>query len=622
MTRGKAPVRRGERSGGRRIWAAVFLLVVAVVLGVYGRSSRNAPLAEDAGTVWSNPAVSGSDYLGTILGRYEYAPDETPEAVRPIATLANRLRYSLFQEDRAGYVWSQLGLHALCAVLLGVLVRSAGGSVLGATFAAGAFAAHPAVTSSVLRLPGIAEQLALAFGLLHFHQLIGLLEARARSRRAIGSSVATLGLALLSKEVAFVFLPVSLALIWIHSGGVGRATTSRGRLAACLVGVSVASLVLRLVSLALVPEATQGAPAVHPDSGLSTIERGARGLASLPLYLRLLMFPQSLSYTYDFMPRIVTAGWSVAGAASLLILAAGACVSMLRRSRAGTLWMGLLTVALVAALGVLAPIGDYVSERLAYLLLPGLLGSIGWAADGIGRRWPGTWTAILGPVLGVAAIAGLGVRANHRAADYINEHALISATADRFPSAKAHFDRGNLFLSEGQFADARQQYEAALQIDQQLWMAWINLGAAYSREQDYSLAMRAYDRALEGAGDRPEYRVPMAKAHFNRALLLMKQNRNEEAVVDLQATIRVLPDHLRAHVNLAYIYRNSEFYDEQAIHHFNRAIELETTPEAKQRLEKAMDYIHERRERLETLGEGSQDGEGAVIPPRPEPGEP
>ncbi|MEZ4647228.1 MAG: tetratricopeptide repeat protein [Candidatus Eisenbacteria bacterium] len=586
------------------------ILLWLLATAVYWGAQDNQPLSSDLRTVWRNPAVSGEELGGAWLGRFEYGTDETHDSVRPVATLANRLRHGMFGEDRGAYVWSQITLHALCGSLLSALVFATAGSAAAAMLCGVLFVVHPLATSTVLELAGISEQLALLFGLSSLWLFVRMsLRRGPEARRGDLLAFVAFGLALGSKETAFLLLPVLILFLGAQSSDSSGAAR-RFRHIVSLLAISAGFLAFRLVSLQALPPAAAASPAVYPDSGVATFERIKLGLAAVWKYLYLLIYPSTLSYTHDDFPSSLggSAGWMAAlGAILVLGLLIVPAILMVRRRGPAVLWTALMGYALIAGLGVVAPVGDFLSERSAYFLIPGVLGLLTLLALKVVNSITSKYVPIL--ILGVGLIVSvpLALRASGRVDDYIDQDQLIQSAIVQTGSAYAHYDLGNQFLSRGQYPSAADQYELALEKNPELWMAWINLGAALSRQEDFSLAMRAYDRALAGAGDMPEYRVPIAKAHFNRALLLMRQNRNNEAAEDLEATLKVFPDHLKAHVNLAFIYRNSEKYDEQSLFHFQRAIELESTEEAKDRLREEMEYIHTRREALDARDDARRD---------------
>jgi len=198
----------------------------------------------------------------------------------------------------------------------------------------------------------------------------------------------------------------------------------------------------------------------------------------------------------------------------------------------------------------------------------------------------------------------LGTRTHSRVGDFEGEETLISSQLRDYPmSARARFDKGNQYLARGQWLAAQTEYEAALALRPEFAMAWSNLGNAYFSQNEYGLAMRSYLFALSETNGRPEFAVVEARAEYHRALILMQQNRNEEAVASLKKMIEIFPDHLSSHANLGLIYANAPAYEAEARHHINRAMSLETDPNRRKTLEDTLKRIEERRGRL---GEESQ----------------
>jgi tetratricopeptide (TPR) repeat protein len=258
------------------------------------------------------------------------------------------------------------------------------------------------------------------------------------------------------------------------------------------------------------------------------------------------------------------------------------------------LWLGLTLFGLIAALGILAPIGDYLSERMLYFLLPGLLGLLLWLHSRVIAPRGELWSASAF-VLAIMLAGAFGVRTSLREQDHQTwESSIRKQLAIHPESAQAHYDLGNQYLSRGQFTAARTSYERATELRPDLWMAWVNIGASYFAQEEYGLARRAYKKAIDGIGDQRAFITAAARAHYNRALVLMRQNENAEAARDLEMTLEVFPDHMAAHANLGLIYRNNPRHDEQALRHLGRAIELDHDPQRRKVLEESILFIEQR----------------------------
>jgi tetratricopeptide (TPR) repeat protein len=600
-------------------WVGPLALVLAVG-AVYWGSDRNLRLRDDNEVVWGNPAVTGASAVPALLGRFYNSETEFHPAVRPLATLFHRWELGLFHQNRGGFQFVELLLHALVGILLfrflALSLRSFPLALIGSLF----FTVHPALTSSVLRLPGISEVLALAFLLLSLMAALSVLREREGQEvpwpRLIACWVLFL-LAALSKETVLLLVPVAWLWTWAYSrsraGEVPAVEQSdRGDetgpstvawVAVGITMVAVLVVILRTSSIAALPDHVRTTPDITPDSGETPIHRAVLGLASVVTYLRLIFFPLKLGYTYDFLSGLSGVGLlirAIVGGVLLLGLAFAAVLAALGGRPRAAFWTGGTCAFLFGGLGIVAPIGDYASPRMLYFILPMVVGTllVGYVHLRDRRGWA-LWDAIAFPAA-LLVIGAMGVRAAVRAGDFRDQERLIRAEIDAFPqSAQAYYDLGNLYLTKELWAPARLNYEKAVSNREDDWLAWINLGAAYFGEDERGLAMRCYDRALQGIDGRAAFTSAEAKALYNKALVLMQQNRNREASEALLRTIEVFPDHLQAHANLGFIFSNSPEYDEQAKYHLKRALELETNPKRASVLRQRLDDIKKRRAGIE-----------------------
>jgi hypothetical protein len=72
-----------------------------------------------------------------------------------------------------------------------------------------------------------------------------------------------------------------------------------------------------------------------------------------------------------------------------------------------------------------------------------------------------------------------------------------------------------------------------------------------------------------------------------------------EAARCFEDMLAVFPNHLYSHANLGMLYSNSEYLDDRARMHLERALQLETVPERRTVLEGFLDGLAKRRERKE-----------------------
>lgn len=595
-------------------WLGLFLPVVLLVVAgaIYLRASDNERFPDESLAIWGNPAVTQPGWSGVGLGRFYDFSTESRPAVRPAATLAHRLEYGTFHQSRRAFQWVLILAHGLTSIALFALFRAQFGSPVSAFAAALLFVAHPALSASVLTLPGLSESIALLCSVV---VLLAARWALSTSERADGKPWAALlvvwtGLliAIWSKEIALVLVPTLLVWAWASrpgrstqtdGGGATWRSSSLALLSIGVVAVAVLALIHRLISWELVSSAGR-APAIMPDAGEGWARRALLGVAGVPTYLQLAFLPLKLGYTYDFIH-----GWSGAevairltlGVLVLAGLAMGLVFAVRRRAAISALWFGFTLFSIIGATGVIAPIGDYLSERMMYFIVPGLLGLGLMLHQRVLAPRGELWSASTF-VLAVIVAGAFGVRTSLREQDHQTLEQMIRKQIGTHPeSAQAHYDLGNQYLARGQFAAARDSYERATELRSDLWMAWTNIGASYFAQEDFGLARRAFTKVIDGSANDEEYRTAAARAHYNRALVLMRQNENAAAVQDLEAALVVFPDHMAAHANLGFIYRNSPQHDEKALEHLERALELDQDPERRKALEESITLIEDRADR-------------------------
>jgi tetratricopeptide (TPR) repeat protein len=134
-------------------------------------------------------------------------------------------------------------------------------------------------------------------------------------------------------------------------------------------------------------------------------------------------------------------------------------------------------------------------------------------------------------------------------------------TADRLEEARGQ-------LTSGRFAEAAQSYRAVIAADSVNAVAWRGLANALHRLERYPEALQALDRAFA-------IRPADVAVRFNRGLTLSELGRFEEAVAELEATVRLRPDFAPGWTELGAA-RALRGRDAEARSDWNRAIALDS----------------------------------------------
>jgi len=415
-----------------------------------------------------------------------------------------------------------------------------------------------------------------------------------------------LALALLTKESAVAALLLIPAMDWLApvQGPEGRPAGVRARLRrdyALYAAVAVAYFAARFAVLGtLSRDPDTILPAFNPLvperptplgdlRGAGPAERLLTPFALVAEAARLLVWPAHLSMDYSF-EQLPLAGslfdWRVL--LGLLVMAL-ALAAVLRRRRAPALAFA-AAFALLAWLptaNLLFPIGTLFAERLLYLPSAGALLALALLLDRLAGR--PRWRA---PVIGLTAVAllALGARTWARNPAWRDSGAVTAAmVADAPASFLSHSARGShlLLLAQAERsgpraaalrAEARRHLETSLAISpesEQTNRAFV--GVCWD-DGDPGATLPAYERLarldpqdarvhqgwamalieLAKSGDE-QARLAEAQAHLERALALdpreadalyargmlraLDPKRRSDALADLQAVLRLRPDH-------------------------------------------------------------------------------
>ncbi len=287
---------------------ALTLLVYGPVLGQFFAGTDAFPLietgslnsVEDVVRLLSRPLMAGTGF--TSIARY----------YRPVTALSFGVDHALWGLNPAGYHWTTLTVHMLNGVLLFLLLRSQGRARL---FAAGAGAAifllHPAIRDVIPVTSRRQDVLALMFGLLALLAHRSSVRAHKGSRLLSLAALGLMALAILSKELAVVFvvlIPADRLFIRYHPSQSAWPNTKQALREAVPYLVLLGGLVaLRWVVLG-------GLGGAGGRDSFTSLELARRSAAIVLGFHRELSDPEER----------IAAHWASAGYAAVLLLAVAA----------------------------------------------------------------------------------------------------------------------------------------------------------------------------------------------------------------------------------------------------------------------------------------------------------
>ncbi len=545
------------------------LVLVTATCAVY------APLREhgfvtydDPEYIYDNPHVrEGLSFAGARWALFAFHSSNW----HPVTWVSHMLDCELFGLDAGRHHALGLGLHALNAALLFVLLSRIGDGKrwVEAFFVAGLFALHPLRVESVA---WASERKDLLSGLFLFLVCLAYGSwVRSGSRVAYGWALGLFALGLAAKPM-LVSLPGLLVLLdgWPLRRGFLSTTspTHPGkRPAGTRLGYEhwrekLPFLVLSLGSILLTLLSQAAGGALRSTESLPVLARVSNACVATVTYLAKTLAPFDLAYFHPH-PALVDAAsyspWSGVFLISLLALLAITACAFLFRKRLPFLWMGWLSYLLLLSpvIGIVQVGEQAWAERYAYLPLIGIYIALVYSvAEAVRARE--TWQR---PVmaLGVVALMAMGLRTREQVGTWRDSETLylhaLSVTKDNYA---AHHLLGNVYAEKQDERAAGEQYAAALAIRPDYGPSYYGKGLLLQNAGQLQGAVEAYRLAIEHDPD-----LVQAQLNLGSALATLWQSgppaaRTSERWLEAQgafeATLERIPEQPDALLNLGGLY--------------------------------------------------------------------
>ncbi len=452
----------------------------------------------------------------------------------PLTWLSHLLDCQWFGMRAWGHHLTSVLLHALNGVLLFAALRRLTGALWRSFIVALLFGLHPQRVETVAWIAARQDLLGATFWMLTLwaYARAAELEAAARgqgsaARLPLGRqpsfyrrlSLACLSLGLMCKPM-LVTIPCVLLLLDYWPLGRWRPGAVRA-----LVVEKVPFFVAALLVSGLTCLIRWLHQVITPTAPLA--DRVSNAAVAYCRYLGKLFWPVHLSVFYP--PERWALATEVVAAGLLAVLTAGAFLLRTRRPYflVGWLWF---VGTLVPVIG-LVPAGDQsMADRYSYIPCIGILLALVWGVQELSRRWRFQAGGAAAAVAAAALLCFCQTRAQltyWKTSETLFRHA-VSVTRNNY---LAHNNLGMTLAEHGRVAEAKPQYEAALQEKPAYPMAHLNLAAALAAMGRPADAAAHLLEALRLQPDYPE-------AHCNLAILLQQQGRLEEAVHEYETALR------------------------------------------------------------------------------------
>jgi tetratricopeptide (TPR) repeat protein len=133
-------------------------------------------------------------------------------------------------------------------------------------------------------------------------------------------------------------------------------------------------------------------------------------------------------------------------------------------------------------------------------------------------------------------------------------------------SATAQFSMGGLYLRMGDYAQAEQYINAAINLEPGNYKAWYNKGVLCMRQKRVKEALEAFNRCLAIR----EYH----KAYFSRAMIYQGIGKPQAALADIEKALEEQPENGRAYFIKAQC-QEELGYGAEALDNYNKAISFD-----------------------------------------------
>jgi hypothetical protein len=440
---------------------------------------------------------------------------------RPLTIASYRLNHALFGLSSPAFHVVNIMLHGMVCVVLAFLVEAVLRDRALALASALLFATHPVHTEAVTGIVGRAEVLAGLFVLLplYLHARDYVLGGWGRAFWLPVALILYL-CGLLSKESAIVGLGLVVLVDYVKrradtqtpspASGLGRKVGVLG----LYVGVAAIYLMIRYAVLGQFVENPGPRPEyLLVDQPLTT--RILTGLKILVIYLKLLLFPLTLSADYSYrqiplihgLDSVASIGAVMLGVVAAASLGAGFLWSIRKRAWAVVLAIGFFAVPYSIVSNLVVPIGVLVAERLMYLPSVGFcVGLAFFFVHLTHRQAASTRIRHLPRVVFALVVLLYGVRTVARNPEWWSPEKLYAATAAASPDCHAaHFNYAAVLLRGGGGQEkterALEHLHRAYEIRSDHYPSLINLAIAHLNAGQPE---KAAEFAREGLELRPD----------------------------------------------------------------------------------------------------------------------
>jgi tetratricopeptide (TPR) repeat protein len=323
-----------------------------------------------------------------------------------------------------------------------------------------------------------------------------------------------------------------------------------------LIREKIPFFIFAAVSSAVTFLAQRSGGAVADAETFLLYDRFANALLSYARYIAKMFWPRNLAVFYPFNAAGIPF-WQVAICALLLLVISVLVIRLGRNQKylpVGWFWF---LGTLIPVIGIVQVGSQAYADRYTYISYIGLFIMLAWLGLQLLPKWKYRKT-VLGLSM-VLVLTTLGICAHRQISYWNNGIALFSHAIDVTQNNwLAYNNLGVAYARFDRYSEAIDACQQAVKINPYYDEAYLNLGNAYVGLGRDTEAIDAYQQVVK---IKPDY----AQAYNNLGLAYDGLGRSSEAIDAYQQAVKIKPDYAEAHYNLGYVYsklnRRSEAID-------------------------------------------------------------
>jgi tetratricopeptide (TPR) repeat protein len=454
----------------------------------------------------------------------------------PLTWLSYMLDGQLFGSNPAGYHFTNLFLHIANTLLLFLVLKQMTNALWQSAFVAALFALHPLHVESVAWVSERKDVLSAFFWILTIAAYYSYIKRPGVLRYLLTLFVFALGL--MSKPM-LVTLPFVLLLLdyW----PLDRISRLQWKILYNLVVEKIPFMALAAVFSVMAFFAQQSGGALTKFTELSLKFRIYNALISYLEYIEKLFYPGHLAPFYPHPYANVSVLYAVISAAVLLAVT----ILVIRFAKLHrylvTGWFWYLGT-LVPVIGIIQ-VGDFaMADRYTYITLTGLFIIIAWLLPELLKKLPHRKIA-LGFSM-VIVLTTLGISAHRQTSFWKDSFTLFSHAIEVTQNNWiAYYNLGAAYDKLGRHTEAIEDFSQAVRSKPNFEEAYNNLGVAFAGLGRWPEAIDAYNQAIK---IKPDF----AEAYTNLGVAYSALGRWQMAIDAFKQAIRISPNFEDAHYKL------------------------------------------------------------------------